>query len=77
MDSYRRRYSFDNLQVSVDLAVAEKENNTIVEKWPTRVKLQIGQQGAQEEFDVLLGSNFSGMERYVEWKRELPDVRLW
>ncbi|KAK4207107.1 hypothetical protein QBC37DRAFT_456544 [Rhypophila decipiens] len=64
---YRRNRDFDGL--STKLGVSEKECNTIVEKWPTRLKLRHGQDGAQEEFMVLLGSNFSGTERYVEWKR--------
>jgi len=64
---YSRHRDFD--RISADLGVAEKESNTIVEKWPMRLKLQPGQEDAQEEFNVMLGSNFSGMERYVEWKR--------
>ncbi|KAK4206240.1 hypothetical protein QBC37DRAFT_460375 [Rhypophila decipiens] len=63
-----RCFYFDNL--STQLGVSEKECNTIVEKWPIRLKLRHGQDGAQEEFMVLLGSNFSGTERYVEWKRK-------
>lgn len=43
--------------------------NTIIEEWPTRLKCQTSQQGAREEFFALLGSNLSGLERYVEWKR--------
>ncbi len=34
-----------------------------------QLKLKQGQEGAQEEFDGLLGSNLTGLERYVEWKR--------
>jgi hypothetical protein len=51
------------------LGVILKKTNTIVEPWPTALKLQPTQIGAQEEFELLLASNFSGLERYVEWKR--------
>lgn len=46
-----------------------KDNHTIVEKWPFRLKLRPGQPGAQEEFDRALGGGVSGKERYIEWKR--------
>jgi hypothetical protein len=46
-----------------------KEEHTITEKWPFRLKLRPGQAGAQEEFDRLVGGGVSGKERYVEWKR--------
>lgn len=49
--------------------VAMKVKHTIVEKWPLRLKLRPGQQGAQEEFEMLRSSDHSGIERYVEWKR--------
>lgn len=48
--------------------MAMKGHNTIVDPWPTRLKLYPGQPGAQEEFDNALASPFSGVERYVEWK---------
>ncbi|KFY28454.1 hypothetical protein V493_02929 [Pseudogymnoascus sp. VKM F-4281 (FW-2241)] len=48
---------------------AVKENNTVIDKWPFRLKLRPGQPGAQEEFDRLLSGGVSGKERYVEWKR--------
>jgi hypothetical protein len=64
---YSARYHFD--RVASELRVAEKEHNSIVEKWPMRLKRQFGQEGGQEEFDVMVGSNLTGMERYVEWKR--------
>lgn len=51
------------------LGAAMKDNHTVVEKWPFRLKLEPGQPGAQEEFDQLLGGGVSGKERYVEWKR--------
>ena len=50
-------------------AGATIKDNTVTERWPTRLRLKPGQDGAQEEFDDLLGSSLTGMERYVEWKR--------
>ena len=41
-----------------------KSSNTIVEKWPMRLK----KNATQDEFDLLLGSNCTGSERYVEWR---------
>ncbi|KAF2875898.1 hypothetical protein BDV95DRAFT_285156 [Massariosphaeria phaeospora] len=49
--------------------VAMKKTHTIIEPWPLGRKLQSLQDGAQEEFDLLLASNFTSLERYVEWIR--------
>lgn len=51
------------------LGAAIKDNHTVVEKWPFRLKLRPGQPGAQEEFDRVLAGGVSGKERYVEWQR--------
>ena len=48
-----------------------KKHHTVVEKWPLRLKFRYGQPGAQEEFDILLGSDHSGAKRYVEWTWEM------
>src|SRR5277367_2629535 len=56
-------------QISIDLSVEMKTVNTVVEKWPTQLKLQLGQKGAEEEFRLKLGSGFTNIERYVEWRR--------
>lgn len=45
-----------------------KSVNTIVDTWPTRffegpIALQ-----AQQDFALLLSTNHTGYERYVEWK---------
>jgi hypothetical protein len=61
------RFNFE--QVSTDLRVEMKKSNTVVEEWPTRLKLQPGEDGAKEEFRLKLGSNFTNTERYVEWRR--------
>ncbi|KFY06924.1 hypothetical protein V492_07605 [Pseudogymnoascus sp. VKM F-4246] len=56
-------------QISAELNVEMKEVHTVVEKWPTRLKLQLGEKGDKEEFLMLLGSTFIGTERHVEWKK--------
>jgi hypothetical protein len=56
-------------QISKEFGMRMKEHNTIIEKWPTRLKLRIGQEGAKEEFRLNLGSNFTNIERYVEWTK--------
>ncbi|KFY35595.1 hypothetical protein V494_05774 [Pseudogymnoascus sp. VKM F-4513 (FW-928)] len=53
------------------LGGAVKENHTIIEKWPFRLKLQPGQPGAQEEFDRLLCGGVSGKERLT-----MPVIRF-
>ena len=55
--------------IGMSQGVYIKSPNTIVEKWPTQLKRQISQIGAREEFSALLGSDLSGLERYVEWSR--------
>lgn len=64
---YTRLFRFD--QIPADLQVAMKDLNTIVEAWPTRPVLEPGQEGSQDEFNILLGSNYSCVERLVEWRR--------
>lgn len=59
-------HEFD--RIPGDVGVVMKAN-TITEPWPMRLKLRPGQKGAQEEFNVILGSNLSALEHYVEWKR--------
>ncbi|CZR50286.1 uncharacterized protein PAC_00158 [Phialocephala subalpina] len=66
-DRYMKFCNFE--QLSVDLGVEMKATHTVIEKWPTQLKLKPGEQGAEEEFRLMLGSNFSGVERYVEWRR--------
>ena len=55
-------------EITADLRVAAKKVNTIVDKCPMELKLRPGQKGAQQEFDILFSSNFTGTERYVEWQ---------
>lgn len=43
-----------------------KEENTIIGKWPMRLK----KDATQTEFKLLHASGHTGSERYVEWKRE-------
>jgi hypothetical protein len=69
---YRAQRNFE--AVAPQSGAAEKENNTVVEKWPLKLKRQLGQEGAQEEFSVMLGSNGTGVERYMEWTRVVSET---
>jgi hypothetical protein len=51
-------------EISQAAGLRIRERNTIVEKWPMRLK----NHATQKEFDVLLASGHNGSERYVEWE---------
>lgn len=51
------------------MKVGIKAEHTIIEKWPSRLKLKPGQAGVQEEFDRMMGAGVTGKEFYLEWKR--------
>jgi hypothetical protein len=61
---YMTKWKFEECGRLTNMAM---KNNTIVEKWPMRLRRKVGQPGAKEEFDLLLGSGH-GNERYVEWQ---------
>jgi len=71
VNKYFERYMvlYDFEEISGDLGVEMKHINTVTERWPTQLKLQLGQTGAEEEFRLLLGSGFTNIERYVEWRK--------
>lgn len=65
--SYMVKFEFSK---AAELAgAAMKDEHTVIEKWPFRLKLQHGQPGAQDEFDRLIARGVSSNERYIEWKR--------
>ncbi|KAI1388290.1 uncharacterized protein F4822DRAFT_240795 [Hypoxylon trugodes] len=70
-EKFFRRYMVDQRfrQAAEELGVVMKEHNTIGDAWPMSLKLRPGEPGAQEEFDGLLASGATGVERFVEWKR--------
>lgn len=47
-----------------------REQNTIIDPWPMRLKKKAREPGAEEEFKRLMESSCSGAERYVEWVRK-------
>lgn len=51
------------------VGAAMKDDHTVIEKWPFRLKLQTGQPGAQAEFNRLVCGGVSSKEFYLEWKR--------
>lgn len=46
------------------LGMEMKGENTVVDKWPLRLK----ENATQEHFDLLRASAHQGLERYVEWR---------
>ncbi|KAK8038412.1 hypothetical protein PG994_015179, partial [Apiospora phragmitis] len=69
-DKYFDRYIHKNrFQEFCDFMQMEmKSQNTIIDKWPLRLKKRYGQPGALEEFKELMGSGSVGSARYVEWR---------
>ncbi|KAM0520656.1 hypothetical protein ACHAPE_003053 [Trichoderma viride] len=63
-NKYMTEWRFEECGRLTNMAM---KKNTVVEKWPMRLKKKAGQPGAKEEFDLLFGSGH-GNERYVEWK---------
>ena len=64
---YMRMEEFDT--ASRGAAMKMKAANTVIAAWPLRLRKEVGEPGAQEAFDRLMESGFSGNERYVEWMR--------
>ena len=58
---YMRMEEFDTASM--------KAANTVIAAWPLRLRKEFGEPGAQQAFDRLMESGFSGNERYVEWMR--------
>ncbi|KAF5534428.1 hypothetical protein FPHYL_13431 [Fusarium phyllophilum] len=66
-DKIARKLEFDKFPEFMKVGI--KDQHTIIEKWPFRLKLKPGQEGAQEEFDRMMGPGVTGKEFYLEWKR--------
>ncbi|KAK1048026.1 hypothetical protein LTR33_014919 [Friedmanniomyces endolithicus] len=64
---YMKVHRFDMFPAFMQMV--PREPNTIIEKWPLRLKLFPHEKGAKEEFNSLLSSAHTGIERYVEWNR--------
>jgi hypothetical protein len=52
-------HQFERIPDSMGVTIKE---NTVTEPWPAQLKLKPGQDGAQKEFEDLLGSSLTGME---------------
>lgn len=50
--------------------VVVRNAHRIIDKYPTKMKKTLGEEGAKEEFWHLVCSSRRGDERYVEWKRK-------
>lgn len=46
-----------------------RNSNFVAYPWPARMKKRHGEEGAQEEFDMIMQSVGKGDERVVEWVR--------
>ncbi|KAG4287362.1 hypothetical protein FPRO06_05014 [Fusarium proliferatum] len=66
-DKIAHKLEFDEFPEYMKLWI--KDEHTIIEKWPFRLKLKQGQAGEQEEFDRVMGAGVTGKEFYLEWKR--------
>ncbi|KAF5653986.1 SET and MYND domain protein [Fusarium sp. NRRL 25303] len=66
-DKIAHKLEFDEFPEYMKVGI--KDEHTIIEKWPFRLKLKPGQAGAQEEFDRMMGPGVTGKEFYLEWKR--------
>lgn len=53
-----------------DAQMRMRGENKVLEKWPKRLFKEPEQDGAKQEFDVLLASRTQGQIRVVEWTRE-------
>jgi len=64
-DSLFQRFMEDRFkEVALISGLEMKDENTIQEKWPMRLR----EGTTQEEFDFLIASGHTGSERYVEWR---------
>lgn len=64
---YAKNHQFDKLAQVTGMRI--KDHHTVIEKWPTRLKLTPGQYGADEDLATALAAGYNYMERYVEWTR--------
>ncbi|KAF5984263.1 hypothetical protein FCOIX_2766 [Fusarium coicis] len=66
-DRIARKLEFNKFPEFMKVGI--KGQQTIIDKWPFRLKLKPGQQGAQQEFHRMMGPGVNGKEFYLEWKR--------
>ncbi|KAL6702167.1 hypothetical protein J3F84DRAFT_399618 [Trichoderma pleuroticola] len=66
-DRFMENFKF--AQVEQLFGLVMKEEHTVIEKWPFRLKLRYGQPGALEELIRLTDEVVFAKERYVEWRR--------
>ena len=64
---YMKVHDFEEIERQSGIKM--KSRNTVIEKWPMRLKLRRGQRGAQEEFDAAMACPHDALTCYVEWKR--------
>lgn len=52
-------------EIAKDAGLVMKTKNGISDPWPMR----LGKDASQAEYDLLVATDLTGSERYVEWKR--------
>nr|RBQ98979.1 hypothetical protein FVER53263_03286 [Fusarium verticillioides] len=63
-DKIARKLEFNKFPEFMKVGI--KDQHTIIDKWPFRLKLKPGHQGAQKEFDRMMGPGLGGKEFYLE-----------
>lgn len=72
-DQYTKIKGFANAAKKAGLRM--KPVHTIVEKWPSKLKLKANEPGGKEEFEIMMASGHDSRDRYVEWTR-LEDISV-
>lgn len=65
-EEYAKQFEFD--RSARMLGWRRRATNTIIERWPYRLRKPYGVKGYEAEFDDLLASTLIGWETYIEWE---------
>ncbi|KAI0379388.1 hypothetical protein F5Y04DRAFT_290284 [Hypomontagnella monticulosa] len=65
-DRYMKRIGFTRTALAAGLQM--KRTHTIIDPWPMRFSGGSATPEVQDEFALLVSSDFTGQERYVEWR---------
>lgn len=64
---FRYNKNFDLPLITSKNGMRIKTRNTLVERWPFKLKLNKVDPGFEEEFHALFASHNMGTETYLEW----------
>jgi hypothetical protein len=62
-----KRWKFSMIELMAGATL--KPDNSVVERWPQRLKLKYDEAGAREAFDVAMTSDVEGTNCFLEWQR--------